>query len=60
MEILKEFGKLKADLEFEGNLLAYADLLIAATCLTKCNMLITGNTKHYDRINGLKITNWLR
>ena len=60
MEILKEFGKLKRDLELEGNLLADADLFIAATCITKCNMLITGNTKHYNRISGLKIANWLR
>ncbi|MBE3138229.1 MAG: hypothetical protein IMZ63_00260 [Actinobacteria bacterium] len=60
MEILKEFGKLKADLELEGNLLADADLFIAATCIAKCNMLITGNIKHYNRISGLKIANWLR
>lgn len=59
MEILKEFGKLKTDLELEGNLLADADLFIAATCITKCNMLITGNIKHYNRISGLKIANWL-
>jgi tRNA(fMet)-specific endonuclease VapC len=60
MEILKEFGKLKADLELKGSLLADADLFIAATCITKCNMLITGNLKHYDRISGLKTANWLR
>ena len=59
MEILKEFGKLKSDLELEGNLLADADLFIAATCIKKCNMLITGNIKHYNRISGLKIANWL-
>ena len=60
MEILKEFGKLKADLELEENLLADADLFIVATCIAKCNMLITGNIKHYNRISGLKIANWLR
>jgi len=59
MEILKEFGKLKADLERSGNLLADADLFIAATCITKCNLLITGNLKHYNRIDGLKTANWL-
>lgn len=60
VEILKEFGRLKASLEKQGNVLADADLLIAATCLTKCNMLVTGNIKHYNRIDGLKIENWLR
>lgn len=60
LDILKEFGKLKASLERQGNLLADADLLIAATCLVKCDMLVTGNTKHYDRISGLRLDNWLR
>jgi tRNA(fMet)-specific endonuclease VapC len=60
MIILQEFGKLKAVLENQGNPLADADLLIAATCLTKCDLLVTGNTKHYNRISGLKLDNWLR
>ena len=59
-EILMEFGKLKADLELQGNLLTDADLFIAATCITKCSMLITGNLKHYNRISALKTANWLR
>ncbi len=58
--ILKEFGKLKAFLENQGNSLADADLLIAATCLTKCDLLVTGNTKHYNGISGLRLDNWLR
>lgn len=60
MEILKEFGKLKAALENQGNSLADADLLIASTCIAKCDLLVTGNTKHYERISGLKLDNWLR
>jgi len=59
-DILREFGKLKAILEYQGNPLADADLLIAATCLTKCRLLVTGNSNHYGRIEGLAIENWLR
>jgi len=59
-EILKEFGRLKALLERQGNPLADADLLIAATCLTKCAMLVTSNISHYNRIEGLVLDNWLR
>jgi predicted nucleic acid-binding protein len=44
----------------QNRLLADADILIAATCLTKCNKLITGNVKHFDRFDGLKLENWLR
>lgn len=58
--ILKEFGKLKASLESQGIPLADADLLIAATCLTKCDLLVTGNSRHYNRISGLPLDNWLR
>ena len=36
-----------------------ADILIASTALTKCSMLITGNVKHFDRFENLKIENWL-
>jgi tRNA(fMet)-specific endonuclease VapC len=60
MTILKEFGKLKASLENQGIPLADADLLIAATCLTKCDLLVTGNIRHYNRISNLQLDNWLR
>jgi len=59
-QILKEFGRLKASLERRGVPLADADLLIAATCLVRCDSLVTGNIKHYERINGLVLDNWLR
>jgi predicted nucleic acid-binding protein len=60
MEILRKFGELKAILGSAGNILADADILIAATTLAKCNMLITGNVNHFKRIEELKIENWIR
>ena len=60
LEILKKIGELKTVLGTGGNILADADILIAATTLAKCNMLITGNVNHFRRIEELKIENWIR
>ena len=35
-----------------------ADILIAATALVHDLTLVTGNTKHYDWIEGLRLDNW--
>jgi len=60
LEILRKFGELKAKLGSAGNILADADIFIAATTLAKCNMLITGNVNHFKRIEELRIENWIR
>jgi len=60
MEILKKFGELKADLHARGSLLADADILIAAVCLTKCSKLVTGNMRHFERFGNIAIENWIR
>ena len=60
LEILKKFGELKAVLGSTGKILADADIFIAATTLTKCNMLITGNVNHFRRIEELRLENWIR
>ena len=59
-EISKKFGEIKSQLEKSGNIIADADLFIASTALTKCNKLITGNTKHFNRIEELKVENWIK
>ena len=35
-----------------------ADLLIAAFCMVSGYTLVTNNTKHFEQIDGLQITNW--
>lgn len=35
-----------------------ADLIIAATAMEANRLLVTGNTKHYSWIKGLKIADW--
>ena len=59
-EIVKTFGELKTNWEKSGFPIADADLFIAATAITKCEKLVTGNIKHYQRIEELKIENWIR
>jgi tRNA(fMet)-specific endonuclease VapC len=55
-----EFGRLKAGLERAGKHIADADLLIAAIALSHGASLITGNRKHYERIDNLRIEDWIR
>lgn len=56
--VMMRFGLVKADLEAAGTRLADADLLIAATALEHDMTLVTGNTKHFARIPGLRLENW--
>jgi len=56
--IMRRFGIIKSELKTSNILLPDADILIAATVREKCDMLVTGNTKHFERIDGLVIENW--
>ena len=59
-DIMKRFGAIKANLKKGNNLLADADIIIVATAIEYCDLLITGNIKHFERIIDLKIENWIR
>lgn len=52
------FGMLKASLKKSGSPLDDFDLLIASCAMTHNLTLVTNNTKHFSRIDGLKLTNW--
>jgi tRNA(fMet)-specific endonuclease VapC len=54
------FGENKAALEGGGRRLADADLMIAAVAQSRGAVLVTGNRRHYARISGLAIENWIR
>lgn len=56
----QQFGRLKAALETEGRRLADFDLLIAAVALSRRAVLVTGNRRHYERVPGLELEDWLR
>ena len=52
------FGMLKASLKKSGKILDDFDLIIASCAMTNNLTLVTNNTKHFSRIDGLKLTNW--
>lgn len=56
--VMMRFGLFKAEWAPKGVPLADADLPIAATALEGGMTLVTGNTKHFSRIPGLKLENW--
>jgi tRNA(fMet)-specific endonuclease VapC len=53
------YGRLRAELEARGERLAEADLMIASIALRHGLLLVSGNTRHFGRIPGLKLENWL-
>lgn len=56
---LKRFGELKAQLRQAGQILADFDLLIASIALTENCILVTNNIRHYNRVTGLNLENWI-
>lgn len=54
------FGEAKALLERHGQRLADADLLIGAIAAAQRATVVTGNTRHYERIPGVALENWIR
>ena len=57
-ECAEIFGMLKASLKKTGMLLDDFNLIIASCAMTNNLTLVTNNTKHFGRIDGLKLTNW--
>lgn len=53
------FGEVKARLLTAGQVVADADLFIAAGALSGGVTLVTGNRKHDQRIPGLVVEDWL-
>ena len=52
-------GRLKADLEKLGTPLSEPDLGIASICISVGATLATGNLRHFDRVPGLAVEDWL-
>jgi len=54
------FGEAKALLERQGQRLADADLLIGSIAAARKATVVTGNRRHYGRIPGVTIEDWIR
>ncbi len=56
---IEAFTEIKLALDKKGEGIEDFDLLIAATALSLNYTLVTNNLKHFKRIGGLRIENWL-
>jgi tRNA(fMet)-specific endonuclease VapC len=59
-EAAQRYAQVRVDLERQGKRLADPDLRIAAICLARDRILVSGNERHFARIPGLRYENWLR
>lgn len=54
----EQFGKIRAYLKMEGNVIGPYDMLIAAQAISKDLILVTNNMSEFKRIKDLKIEDW--
>ncbi len=54
-----EYGVIRADLTKKGQLIGANDLLIAAHAKALGLTLVTNNTREFERVEGLKVENWV-
>jgi len=55
----RRFGILKAELDARGEPLDNLDLQIASIAIETDSVLLTNNARHFKRVNGLRLLNWL-
>jgi tRNA(fMet)-specific endonuclease VapC len=58
-EAAEVYGPLRAELERQGKRLDEPDLRIASIALSRELTLVTGNVRHFRRVPGLAVENWL-
>jgi tRNA(fMet)-specific endonuclease VapC len=58
LECAKVFGTIKTKLRKIGKPTGETDALIAATAMANKALLITGNRRHFENIEGLKVESW--
>jgi len=58
-ECLEQFAKIKSKLKARGEILDDFDILIGATAIKNDCIIVTNNTKHFERIEGIKVENWI-
>jgi tRNA(fMet)-specific endonuclease VapC len=53
------YGPLRHSLEASGRRLDERDMMIASICVAHDLTLVTGNLRHFERVPGLRVENWL-
>ena len=54
-----EYGKIRAYLEKKGQVIGNMDMQIAGHALALDLVLVTNNTKEFNRVKGLELDNWV-
>lgn len=52
-------GGILAEMRTKGESIGVEDVLIAASAMTNRYVVVTANTRHFSRIHGLKVENWM-
>ena len=58
-EAARAYGQIRAGLEARGTPIGDADTRIAAIALVHGMTVVTGNVRHFERVPGLEVENWL-
>jgi tRNA(fMet)-specific endonuclease VapC len=53
------FGLIRAGLEKRGKIIGPYDLQIAAQAISRNLILVTNNTKEFERVENLRLENWI-
>jgi len=59
-QVIDQAAEIWAELRKRGQLILDADILIAATALVNGYGLVTNNERHFKRVTGLAVENWMR
>ena len=56
----RESGRIHAELMKDGKQIGDADTLIAGQAIANQLIIVTNNTKHFLRVKGLQVENWMK
>jgi len=59
IEAAKEYGIIRAKLEKGGKVIGNNDMMIAASAKVKNMILVTNNIREFERVDGLRLENWV-
>ena len=59
LDAIRIYGKEKARLKTKGTIISDLDLFIGATAIVNNMIIVTRNTKEFERLENIKIENWI-
>ena len=59
IQYMRKYGEIRWELERQGFRIGDMDMFFAATAIEEDLILVTDNVKHFNRIPGLKVENWM-